>query len=176
MPSKDIHQKMQLVPELRSRHARHPLNRSHWIHPTKEARTPQADGDEATFIAYPKPQKGQTVPVKEGYVWGPGSKGFGYYHLLTKDSYVALAARLANETTPTISCCFGGKPKTSKDDTEDIRHVYQFVVYPRSKSPVPNDSVAYSHGIAEGRANFVEAENKQWSEITNPIKQGKVKL
>ena len=79
----------------------------------------------------------------------PGSKGFGYYHLLTKDSYVALAARLHGKTSPTVSCR-GGKNKQDSAELEDLRHVYQFVVYPRSKCPVPKDSLAYNHGVEEG--------------------------
>ena len=175
MPSKDINEKMKVVPELRSRHARYPLNRERWLVPSKDATTPKQDGSEPTFIACPKPPKGQTNPMKEGYVWGPGSKGFGYYHLLTKDSYVALAARLHGETSPTVTCC-GGKPKKDKTEADDLHHVYQFVVYPRSKCPLPKDSVAYNHGVEEGGAAFINPEDNQWSKIAKPIVQGNVKL
>uniref|UniRef100_A0A6U0FT60 Uncharacterized protein n=1 Tax=Helicotheca tamesis TaxID=374047 RepID=A0A6U0FT60_9STRA len=174
MLSNDINQKMQLVPELRSPHARYPLNRSHWIKTTQEPRTPKKDGDELTFIARPKPPKGQTNEVKLGYVWGPGPRGFGYYHLLTQASYTALAARLHSETAPSVTCCFG-KSKEDNVNLQDLQYVYQIVVYPRSRSPVPKDSYAYEHSVQEGRAAFVPTEDKQWSEVIDPIKQGKVK-
>ncbi len=178
MPSsKDINEKMKVVPELRSPHARYPLNRSRWIRPSEEPRTPKQDGDELTFIPHPKTPKGQTNQVKLGYVWGPGTKGFGYYHLLTKEAYVALSARLHSETAPTPTCCgAGGNGKRGNDELEDLRYVYQFVVHPRSKCPVPNDSSAYNHSVEEGRASHINPEDNQWSNIVNPIRQGKVKV
>jgi hypothetical protein len=80
---------------------------------------------------------------------------FGYYHLLTKESYVILASRLQSEASPEVDCsCFGGGNSTeetpNKKDLPDV-HI---VMYYRSKSPVPNDRLAREHGLkADGAAH-----------------------
>lgn len=88
---------------------------------------------------------------------------------------MALAGRMHSETAQPVTCCFG-KSKEENKKFEDLRFVNQVIVYPRSKSPVPKDSYAYNHSIQEGRAAFVPAEDKQWSEIARPVAQGKVKM
>jgi hypothetical protein len=164
---KDINEKMLLVPELHSAFARYPLDRPRWIRPTQETHTPKADGGELTFMSFPPPPKGETNDIRMNYVWGPGTKGFGYYHLLTKESYVALAGRLHSETAPSIPCCGGGA--ASKEDKGDLEEVYLNIVYPRSKSPVPKDSYAQNHAIAEARAGFVPTEHKRWAEVKGRV-------
>ena len=160
---KDINEKKQLVPELRnSPHAAYPMNRDRWIRPTQEAKTPAADGKQATFVAQPAPPKGETNKVKQDYVWGPGSKGFGHYHLLTKEAYVALASRQSSTE--------------ENSDMEDLRDVYRIVVYPRSKSPVPKDTYARDHVVGEGRAGLTPPEDMRWKDIAKPIVDGKVKV
>mmetsp|Transcript_2910 Transcript_2910/g.6740 ORF Transcript_2910/g.6740 Transcript_2910/m.6740 type:complete len:168 (-) Transcript_2910:192-695(-) len=166
--SRDMNEKMQLVPELRSPLAAYPMDRKKWLPPMAKT----SDG-KVGFIASPQPPKGETKQLKPDYVWGPGTRGFGYYHVLTKEAYVALEARMAKELAPTVSCC-SGKSKDEDRDMEDLRYVHRIVVYPRSKSPIPKDTYALEHSVAEGRAAFVPPENKQWKEITN-VKAVKLK-
>jgi hypothetical protein len=40
------------------------------------------------------------VPIKVDYVFGQGPKGYGYYHLLTRQAYVNLNTRIAIAKTP----------------------------------------------------------------------------
>lgn len=167
-------ERLQLVPELRSPFARYPLDRPRWIRPTRETHTPKDDGAELTFIACPPPPKGTKNDVKMNYVWGPGSKGYGYYHLLTKESYVALSARMHSECAPPIPCC-GGATKESEEKRNELEHVYLLIVNPRSKSPVPKDTYAMNHTYADAGGGFTPPENKQWKEII-PNSKGRVEL
>ena len=167
-------ERMQLVPELRSPFARFPLDRPRWIRPTREQHTPKEVGWERTFIACPPPPKGTKNDVKMNYVWGPGSKGFGYYHLLTKESYVALSARMHSECAPPIPCC-GGATKESEEKRKELEHVYLLIVNPRSKSPVPQDTYAVNHTYADAGAAFIPPEDKRWKEVI-PNSKGRVDL
>mmetsp|Transcript_19417 Transcript_19417/g.55857 ORF Transcript_19417/g.55857 Transcript_19417/m.55857 type:complete len:204 (-) Transcript_19417:176-787(-) len=166
---------MQLVPELRSKFARYPLDRPRWIRPTRESNTPKADGGELTFIPHPKPPKGQTNPVKMNYVWGPGTKGFGYYHLLTKESYTALAGRMHSECAPPTPCCGGANSKDDEARRKELEHVYLLIVNPRSQSPVPKDTYALTHTYAQAGAAFTPPEDRQWKEII-PDSKGRVNV
>lgn len=151
MSAVDMNAKMQLVPELRSEYASYPMERAKWLSAGDKA----PDGNRA-FIASPKPEKGETKELKPDYVWGPGTYGFGYYHLLTKESYVILSARLQSE--PSQGCsCFGSSTKDTPKQ-EDLNDVY-LVMYYRSKSPVPNDRMAKEHCLKEAGMAFRPADD-----------------
>lgn len=135
----------ELVPELKSKYGQCPMKRDKWVRASETVPNGQP-----AFIAHPKPSKGQTNPVKEDYVWGPGSKGFGYYHLTTQDAYKALGARLANEAVPGCGC-FGGSSMSSKDKS-DLKQI-EILMYSRGQSPKPDDAYAKEHAIqANGQA------------------------
>lgn len=135
----------ELVPELKNKYGHRPMNRDKWVSTSGTA----PDGQPA-FIAHPKPTGGQQNLVKDGYVWGPGCKGFGYYHLTTQDAYKALGARLKNETVPGCGC--GGGSSLSSKDMSDLKAI-EILMYSRGQSPKPNDDYAREHAAqAMGQA------------------------
>ena len=91
-----------------------------------------------------------------GYVWGVGSYGTGYYHLLTKEGHRNLASRLKTNKVYTGESNFGcgcfGQSKSSEDDaipTElpvklpaAILKVLLFIFQCRSVSTLANDEQA----------------------------------
>ena len=75
-----------LKQELASSFAAYPIKRKSWLHPSAEIndRTP-------AFISWPNDPNQVTTPVlKLDYVYRPEKLGWGHYHLLTKESYIAL--------------------------------------------------------------------------------------
>jgi hypothetical protein len=133
----------ELVPELKNKYGHFPMQRDVWVPPTGKS----PDGKPA-FMASPKAERGATKPVQDGYVWGPGSLGFGYYHLTTKDAYKGLESRLRGESAPDITCCFRGS--TDKKELKEIH----LIMYARSHSPKPDDFVAREHAAKMNGAAF----------------------
>ena len=121
----DINAKMQKrVPELKSKYAAYPMNEVSWLKPPAKA-----PNGKPLFIKSPQPEKGEVKEVKLDYVWGPGTYGFGYYHMLMKEAYVILSARLQKESAPSIGCgCFGGgeKDPDKLSDLKEIHHIMYF--------------------------------------------------
>lgn len=123
------------VPEMSaSKYARYPLTRERWLMPTEFS--PE---QKPCFI------KGTTAngppPIMEDYVFGRGPAGEGYYHLLTKESYKSLDARLTNEGPPVGDCCLCLKSKAARleyDAYDDVKRL----VYNRSVASKPDDLVA----------------------------------
>ena len=110
-------------PELSSKYATYPLTRDRWLKFDESI-----DGNTA-FIAAE-----QDEGMKENYVYCKvGLKGPGYYHLLTKVSYVNLYNRIGN--SPPSVCCGGG----SRADV-DAWETTQRIVYNRSRAPRPDDT------------------------------------
>lgn len=139
-----------VVPELNSSYAAYPMANKAWVSASGKA----PDGQPA-FEASPKAPKGETKPLKKDYVWGPGTRGFGYYHMTTKEAYVILSARLQHEAggSAHAGCC--GRSKTS-DETprqEALKEIHH-LMYFRSQSPVPNDKEARIHGLRQNAAAF----------------------
>jgi hypothetical protein len=70
--------------------------------------------------------------MKHNYVYCKvGLKGQGYYHLLTKVSYVNLYNRIGN--SPPSVCCGGSREEVDAWDTT------KRIVYNRSRAPRPDD-------------------------------------
>lgn len=139
---------MRLIPELGSKYARYPLKGKAWLDPSVSSIS--ISGEEIkSFIPYKKDPLVDTanVTIKMDYVWGPGPRGFGYYHLLTRDAYVTLSARIrsdrANAPTQCFACC--SREATKKyNEYEDVKTI----VYNRSVASIPDDSVAQRDAIA----------------------------
>ena len=72
----DLNAKMvKFAPELASEYARYPLCHTCWLNVTEKDHK-----GEPCYIS------STNTGLKMHYVYGPGPKGFGYYHLLTKQS------------------------------------------------------------------------------------------
>ena len=103
----------------------------------------------------------ESTGTKDGYIWGPGDFGWGYYHLTTKSAYKILYTRILNnkvtisgESEGFCSCCFQTPdPRTvmpkptsgtgsglTKDDIDNLRVLF----HARSVSTKGNDGVAQS--------------------------------
>ena len=137
-----------------------PMQHARWLQPKETTTTPDG-GDMPCFI-----KTGNELPAqgsKQGYVWGPGPLGFGYYHLLTKSAHVTLYTRILNRRVflgPNVGgggCCgcFGEMdpraqmPKGVKaDDIDDLRRLF----HARSVASIPNDGVAAQDALGEARA------------------------
>ena len=112
---------------------------------------------EPCFIAV----KGVTnQPMKEHYVYGAGTLGWGYYHLLTRDSYNILYVRLSN-TIPYMCCsCFNKEATRAIDEHDQITRI----CYNRSVASIPDDfqaakdAEAKARGTAKAVYNFTQNE------------------
>lgn len=127
---------MKFAPELASVYAKYPLSCSAWMSP--DAKGPSGA---ACFVSAPRGS-----PLKTDYVHGPGPKGFGYYHLLTRDSYVILYARLTNDMP---GCCCDCRPTVRQEvsDWDDVKTT----VYNRSVATKPDDVQAKKDAISIAR-------------------------
>lgn len=129
-----------VAPELLSPYTAYPLTQkswSEWLDP-KSTSPDSAPG----FI----PNSGSTT-IKEHYVYGAGSMGMGHYHLMTRDSYVILAARLLN-TAPIGWCCFADRRRAA-DEHYEVRQI----CHNRSVSSVPNDVIAAQQAVVISSAS-----------------------
>ena len=152
----EINQKMaRIAPELASSYAAYPLSaksgRTKWVNPSggKTAK------GEPCFIA----GEGKTQPMKHDYVYGAGSRGFGWYHLLTRDSYNNLYHRL-QAATPVPCCACSKEARQNLSDHEDV----VLIVYNRSVASIPDDeqgakdAIAIARGTAKAVYNFTQNE------------------
>ena len=131
--------------ELESPYATYPLKRTHWL----DANTPASTSEDGNnipnaFIQHPKDKNFPTPTLKPDYVWGAGRRGFGYYHLLTIDSYQILNKRVRNKGPPMNCCCLGNS--NSEFSVNDYDVVAE-ILHNRSCSPVPDDMVAAKNAI-----------------------------
>lgn len=135
--------------ELSSPYAKFPLKRKAWLSPAGKT----AKG-EAAYISAPSGS-----PARANYVHGPGSRGFGYYHLLTPDSYKALYARLHNQA-PNPCCACSKVARQELSDFDDVKTI----VYNRSVARIPDDdqgredALAIARGEAKAVYNFTQNE------------------
>eukprot|EP01083_Nonionella_stella_P092616 259311_1 len=142
---------VRIAPELESKWATYPLQRKFWLDASATLDT--EDGSKSpVFISYKKDPNFPTAPLKADYVWGSGPRGFGYYHLLTRESYITLNARVRNNRPPMQCCCFGGGGAQAANDYEYVSEI----VYNRSVSSTPDDVLAYKEAIniARGEAQM----------------------
>jgi len=106
--------------------------------------------------------------LKLDYVHGPGRFGWGYYHLLTNDSYVALNQRLMSQASP-IQCCCISPSSSHKIPGAEFYDEVKTIVYNRSVASIPDDILAYQEAIvgaqvtAQGAYHF-----DQNMQIINP--------
>ena len=129
-----LNEKMvRFAPELASEYAKYPLSYPSWIRPTGNG-----PKNSPCFESAPRGSA-----MKMDYVHGPGPKGFGYYHLLTREAYVILYARLTNEMP---GCCCDCRPTVRKEvsDWDDVKTV----VYNRSVATKPDDVQAKKDAIS----------------------------
>lgn len=98
-----------------------------------------------------------------GYVWGTGSFGFGYYHLLTKDAHKTIYNRILNgkvftgaSDTGVVCGCFGSALEHDAIPTElpvklsrDQLDVLRILFHARSLSSKANDMQARQDQEAE---------------------------
>ncbi len=143
--------------ELKSPYARYPLSaqsgRTMWVNPNGG----KTSKGEPCFIA----GQGKVQPIiKEHYVYGAGTLGWGYYHLLTRDSYNILYVRLSN-TTPYMCCsCFNKEATRAIDEHDHITRI----CYNRSVASIPDDiqaakdAEAKARGTAKAVYNFTQNE------------------
>ena len=146
-----------VAPELASPFAKYPLSaqsgRSLWVNPTGG----KTSNGEPCYI---KGSESQIRQIKEHYVYGSGSLGIGYYHLLTRDSYSALYARLHN-SLPVACCCFSSKEVRKEADDHDT---VMRICYNRSVASIPDDlqaardAEAIARGTAKKAYNFTQNE------------------
>jgi hypothetical protein len=116
-----------------------------------------------------------TNPVKEDYVFGNGSVGVGYYHMLTKDAYDILAIRLVNRNARKeqvlsnyscyICCCpCISSLRTSKEKLEtEIQHLNDMIDMIRARRNAPRpvgDELDLPKEVSE-RIDKYNKENKK---------------
>lgn len=154
----EINQMMVLVAaELASPYAKYPLIASNggeskmWVAP--EGKTAKG---EPCFIQGP----GKYQPsMKDDYIYGSGPLGFGWYHLLTRDSYHALHRRLLS-SAPVPCCAFSKAARQELSDHEDV----SAIVYNRSVASAPDDeqgakdAINIAKGTAQKAYNWTQNE------------------
>jgi hypothetical protein len=119
--------RVRFVPELASEYAKYPMKHSRWLNPQGK----DSKGN-------PCFMKSTDAGPKRDYVFGPGPCGFGYYHIMTREAYQALNARIKNEFPGGCCYCFSSTSRKEVDEFDDV----QRLVYNRSVGTVPDDGVA----------------------------------
>ena len=147
-----------ICPELASKYAEYPLipddtGRTHWVdvEGTTAKGEPVFVPDEVsdTTSTVGSSSRMATAERRVDFVYGRGPAGWGYYHLLTRESYIILHQRLQN-TAPT-ACCMNAKIRQEIEDHEDVTRI----VYARSVASMPDDERAAneSYNISRGRSS-----------------------
>lgn len=151
---------VRLFPELESKHATYPLKRQKWL---AEAGSVGSNDGTSTpaFLPYDKDPNFDAT-LKPDYAWGPGPRGFGYYHMLTRQSYKILYARAKNNPAPIQCCCFGSPELKLKVEDLDI---VSDILYNRSIASIPDDMLAAKEAIdiarGEAKAHYNMDQNVQ---------------
>jgi hypothetical protein len=151
-PDEIINAKLEkIIPEIAaSRYGKYPMYGIRWLHVTEDK---NPDGENCYI-------KGPDVGPKTDYVFGPGTHGEMYYHLLTKQSYVILCHRLQKtvpkgiwEICACISSCFSSIE--GRQEARDRVEVCN-IIYMRAKASIPDDQQARSDNLheAQGEAEF----------------------
>mmetsp|Transcript_28013 Transcript_28013/g.44054 ORF Transcript_28013/g.44054 Transcript_28013/m.44054 type:complete len:180 (-) Transcript_28013:1213-1752(-) len=141
----EVNAKMaRVASELTSPYAKYPLSaqtgRSMWVNPSG-GRTAK---DELCFIA----GQGKDEPMKKpDYVYGPGTMGYGYYHLLTRDSYKILYVRLQSAAPVACCSCFNKEATRAIDEHDEVTRI----CYNRSVATIPDDIQAAKDAEAKAR-------------------------
>ncbi len=175
-PAKQINQSMKvLLPETNGcSYADFPMTGKKWL----------SGKDKAPEGGYCFLRTEATMPkdpgFKQGYVWGSGPFGFGYYHILTKEAHITLYHRIQNRRVFTgesssggfCSCCFGSSPEDPDgiptslpeipaDDLDNLRRLF----HARSVATKPNDVQAQvdqmQNSTATAQASYTYDQNIQ---------------
>ena len=162
----EVNEKMgRVAPELASPFAKYPLSaksgRNMWVNPNGGT----TSKGEPCFIQ----GQGKTQPMKQHYVYGAGSMGFGWYHLLTRDSYRALYNRL-HSTAPVPCCAFSKEARKALHDHDDITRI----CYNRSVASIPDDlqGAKDAEAIARGTAKAVYNMTQNEQLVLNAVGTG----
>lgn len=125
-----------IAPILASQYARYPMEFPSWLSPWS-----QTEESKPTFMPQSKvPKEPPHIGDKRflDYCWGEGSRGTGYYHLLTKDAYVILIQDLEN-AAPSLACgCMGSRNSKNLSDLHNYMEIMELLKH-RVNSDVPND-------------------------------------
>ncbi|GFH60448.1 hypothetical protein CTEN210_16924 [Chaetoceros tenuissimus] len=125
-----------IAPILASQYAKYPMEFSLWLSPWS-----QTDESKPTFMPQNKaPKEPPHIGDKRflDYCWGEGSRGTGYYHLLTKDAYVILIQDLEN-AAPSLACgCMTSRNNKNLSDLHNYMEIMELLKH-RVNSDVPND-------------------------------------
>ena len=154
-----------LCPELGSEYAKYPLKGKQWLSPKAKV-----SGDEYAFIA----SETDNGP-KPDYVYGTGSFGRGYYHILTRQAYKVLYGRLTRERPP-LTCCLCSSA-AARQNSIDWEHV-KTLCFNRSVATIPDDDQARKDAIvaAQGmaQAHYHEQQNIQlvYDGLGSPLAAG----
>lgn len=139
---------VKFAPELASEYAEYPMHLRYWLKATDTG--PKG---EPCFIAAPKDGK---VELKPNYVFGPGPRGFGDYHLLTKASYLALYARMTHENP--VSCCsFSKAARQEYSDFDEVKRL----VFARSRSSKPDDGNTSSYDAQQQKEVYLHTNHDE---------------
>ena len=126
-------------PELaKSKWALYPMQHDRWLNFNETS----PDG-KPVFVASQEDQG-----PRDDYIYcKAGSKGKGYYHVLTKVAYVNLYTRLMSQGPPNAGCNCAGKPDKADLRTADAWDTARRVVYARSRGSRPDDALAWKQQI-----------------------------
>ena len=80
------------------------------------------------------------------YAHGAGKRGWGYYHLLTRESYVILYSRLTQEM-PGVCCAVTPAQYKEVSAWDDVKQI----CYNRSVASRPDDAQAKEDALAIAR-------------------------
>eukprot|EP01083_Nonionella_stella_P193289 714046_1 len=141
---------VRVAPELNSKWATYPLKRFTWINPSEQSTGVSGD-HQPPFIPREKDPNFPDVAMKKDYVWGPGTRGYGYYHLLTREAYVALSQRVRGNrpNQHCCSCCFGSSNSNFSCEDYDI---VSNILHNRSIAAIPDDKLAYQKDEKDTRS------------------------
>ena len=130
-------------PELKSEFARYPIKYSKWYG------ADDSYGKQPMFVA-----SENDMGMKLDYVFCKrGPKGKGYYHFLTKISYVNLLTRISANPPPGLGWWSGGN--ASKGTSLDAWDTTKRVIYGRTRLSRPEDSLFGEQGIDHITQNHI---------------------
>lgn len=129
---------VRFVPELNSSYSQYPMAHDRWWSPNETA----PDGSPCYL------QGPQTV-FKKDYVYGPGLKGPGYYHVLTKAAHVAIYSKFMQ--SPPGGCCSNTRTNSHLSEWDDVR----LILHARTRANAANDSKARKSQMDEALGTAV---------------------
>ncbi|KAL7535936.1 hypothetical protein ACHAXR_006823 [Thalassiosira sp. AJA248-18] len=146
-----------VAPELASPYAKYPLSASGgrmWVNPNGGK---TSKGEPCFIPGDGKPTK--HTMLRENYVYGAGTMGFGWYHLCSRDPYNILYHRLQS-TAPVPCCACSKEARKGLCDHDDVSRI----CYNRSVASIPDDeqatkdAIAIARGTAKAVYNFTQNE------------------